>query len=375
MQVKKLTALFGVSALALLLTATPVLAAEVDVEATNEMTGADSDNDNDFDIDNDLDLDVDNDGDVVNTATADVETGNNEQDRNTEAGDLETGSVDASTDWESVVNDAAMLAGDDDGLEVTGDFTNDTTGADSDNDNDLDVDHDVDLVLDNIADIVNVLGLTANTGENEQTRNTTAGDIDTGDVEVDSVISNWANNDSGFASASHGTTSVDVTGENNTTGADSDNDNDFDIDNDLDIDVDNDADITNSVTVDATTGGNEQRRNTVGGDISTGDIEVSTDITNEANNGSSSLMDGGSSLDVSGDFTNDTTGADSDNDNDLDVDHDVDLTVDNIADVTNVLDVDANSGENEQSRNTTGGNIDTGSVSVDFGSSTTVNSN
>src|SRR6187431_358522 len=114
--------LFGVSALALLLVATPVLAAEVDVTGENKTTGADSDNNNDFDVDNDLDVDVDNDGDVDNNATAVATTGGNEQNRNTEGGDLESGTVDASTDWENVVNDGAALMDDGDGLEVSADF-------------------------------------------------------------------------------------------------------------------------------------------------------------------------------------------------------------------------------------------------------------
>lgn len=368
--------LFGVSALALLLVSAPVLAAEVDVTGQNVQTGADSDNDNDFDVDSDIDKDVDNDGDVDNKAYADVTTGHNEQNKNTEGGDLNSGEVDASTDWESVVNaGAAMVGAEDASLDVDADFLNDTTGAYSDNDNDLDVDHDVDLDLDNLADIFNKLDLDANTGYNEQNKNTEGGSLTSGDVGVHAVIANWANNDSGFAGASGVSTTVDVTGENTTTGADSDNDNDFDVDNNLDVDIDNDADIDNKIDVWANTGHNEQNKNTLGGDLTTGSVAVTTDIENFANNGSDLSGASSAELNVTADFSNDTTGADSDNNNDLDVDQDVDVDVENDADVYNNLDVDANTGNNEQNSNTEGGSTETGDVTIEFNSVTEVNSN
>lgn len=369
-------ALFGVSALALLLVAMPVMAAEVDVKAENSTTGADSDNENEYDVESDLDVDVENDAEVDNEADADVDTGDNEQNRNTSGGDLETGTVEASTEWENVVNAGAALMDDGDGLEVSGDFTNDTTGADSDNSNELDVENDVELDLENTADLFNQLDLDADTGDNEQNRNTEAGDLETGDVTVDSMIANWVNNDSGFASAAAGSTSVDVSAENHKTGADSDNDNEFDIENDLEIDVENDAEIDNQFDIDADTGGNEQNRNTKGGSMKTGSVDVTTEVVNHANNGSNAAgAAAGHGLDVSGDFTNDTTGADSDNSNELDVDNDVEIDVENDAEVNNELDVDADTGNNEQNRNTEGGDMETGSVSINFSAHNEVNSN
>ncbi|MEX1997411.1 MAG: hypothetical protein WEA04_01910 [Candidatus Andersenbacteria bacterium] len=365
-------ALFGVSALALLLVAAPVLAAEVDVTAENVMTGADSDNNNDTDVDNDLDVNVDNVGNVSNSASAAVTTGNNEQNENTEGGDVDSGAVDASTDWESIVNAGAALLDNGDGLEVSADFSNDTTGADSDNDNDLDVDHDVDLDLRNIANILNYLALSANTGDNEQNKNTMGGELTTGDVTVDSMIANLANNGAGYASL--GTTQVDVSGSNHLTGADSNNNNDVDVDNDYDLDVDNTANLTTSVVINAHTGGNEQNRNTQGGSMTTGNVEVSTKVENSANN-NSSIGIGGSSLAVTVEASNDTTGADSDNDNDVDVDNNVDIDVDNTANVSNNLTVSANTGDNEQNKNTQGGGVETGSVSINFEAFNEVNSN
>ena len=136
-----LRVLFSASALALLFTAAPVLAAGVDVTGENADTGADSNNDNNFQTDVNVDKNVGNHGNTNNDADVNADTGDNEQNKNTNAGDLESGKVDATADWESVVNAGTSLVGaGDDGLTVDGDFTNDTTGADSNNKNKLDVD-------------------------------------------------------------------------------------------------------------------------------------------------------------------------------------------------------------------------------------------
>jgi hypothetical protein len=367
--------LLGISALALLLVATPVFAAEVEVSGENATTGADSTNRNTDTINNDVNATVTNVGDVDNTADADVNTGGNTQDRNTTGGELESGAVDASTDWESVLNaGAALMGASDDGLVVGADFSNDTTGADSDNRNTLTVNHDVDHTLTNVADIMNSLTLDANTGDNEQTRNTTAGDLMTGDVSVDSMIGNWANNDAGMAGAGDSETSVDVMASNHRTGADSTNRNDVTVNNDLTVNHTNVADIANEVNVSANTGGNTQDRNTTAGGLETGSVEVATEVENRANNGTGGSH-GGHGLDVTVDASNDTTGADSDNRNTTTVNHDVTANVTNDADVANELNVDANTGDNEQNRNTEGGDIQTGDVSISFGVNNEVNSN
>lgn len=370
----KLRALFGVSALALLFVASPVLAAEVGVDAENVLTGADSDNENEFDIENENETDVDNHGDVENKADAKVNTGDNEQEKNTSAGDLETGAVDASTDWETFLNEGAGLAGFGEDLDVTGSFLNDTTGAYSDNENELDLENKNELDIDNWADVLNKLGLKANTGDNEQEKNTMAGDIDTGDIEGSFGIYNDANNNA-YADGNGGSTSVNVEAENFLTGYNSDNENEFDIENKNEIDIDNHADFYNKIEVKANTGGNEQEKNTTGGSITTGGVAVETSIENFANNGSGAAGIHGSSLEVDAEFANGVTGADSDNENELDVENKNEVDIDNHADVDNKLEVDANTGDNEQEKNTTAGDISTGDVSVSFNVVTQVNSN
>lgn len=365
---KTLRALLGVSALALLFVSSPVLAANVDVTGENTTTGADSDNENEYDVDNDLDVDVDNDAeDIDNIVDVDANTGGNEQEKNTTADNQESGAVDVTGEWETVVNEGASLMGAEEGsLDVKGDFTNDTTGADSDNENELDVDNDIDLDLDNVADIFNKLDFDAETGDNEQNKNTQAGDQTSGDAILATTIGNWANNEAGFSGAAGTEVTVDVEGTNSVTGADSDNENEFDIDNDYDLEIDNDADVDNEIDVDIHTGGNEQNKNTTGGDQTSGTAEVKVELENVVNSGSSVAGASLSALDVEGKFTNDTTGADSDNENELDVDNDVDVDVDNDAEIDNDVAVDANTGDNEQNKNTEAGSQTSGDVVVEI---------
>jgi hypothetical protein len=366
--------LLGVSALAFLLVAAPALSAEVDVTGENHRTGADSYNKNKFDIEHDFYSKVRNHSDVKNKAYADVSTGYNKQNKNTQAGDLDTGSVDASTDWETVVNEGTSMMGAEADLEVSADFSNDTTGFKSKNVNKLGVHANVYEDLRNFADISNKLALWANTGYNTQSKNTEAGELTTGDVEVEAAISNHANNGTGMASAAGHSVSVDVDAENATTGAKSTNKNTVEVASNHYAKVRNEADIDNKVKVSANTGYNTQSKNTKGGDMETGSVEVSTDIHNAANNGSGLSGASSSALDVSADLSNDTTGADSTNKNTVAVAQNMHVDVKNTADVENKLSVEANTGGNEQNKNTEGGSTTTGDVRIEFNSSTTVNS-
>lgn len=370
-----LRALFGVSALALLLTGMPVLAAQVDSTSENTHTGANSKNENEVKYDNDGDVNVNNVGTATNAASATVKTGHNDQNMNTSGGDLETGTVDASTDWENVLNAGAGLCGcpvGDEDVTISADFSNDTTGYDSKNENTLDVDMDGDTSVNNIATIVNSLGLTADTGHNDQNKNTTAGDMETGDVTLASMISNWANSSDDSSSHSGKTLSVDVDASNHLTGAKSKNENEVKVDADGDTTVSNVATIVNSTNVKANTGHNDQSKNTTAGSMTTGSVDVSTDISNKANSGSCACPTG-KSLDVTADLSNDTTGYDSKNENKVKVDADGDTTVNNVATVNNELNVDANTGKNDQNMNTTGGDMETGDVSINFNVSNEVN--
>ncbi len=371
-----LRALFSVSVLALLLVATPVLAAEVDVTAQNTTTGALSNNDNTYDVDHDVNVDIDNDANIDNDADVDADSGDNVQDYNTNAGDLETGSLDVTGEWENAVNQGTGLCDcpiSDSGVVVEGDFSNDTTGYDSDNTNDLDVDVDVDVDINNDADIDNNLDVDLDSGDNSQSYNTNAGNLATGDATLEFMIANWANNSSGSNDSDAAGVAVNVSGSNETTGALSNNDNSFDVDADYNVDVNNDADVDNDVDVDVDTGGNSQDYNTNAGDLESGDADVVLGIENSVNN-SNCCPTLGSTVDVTADFSNDTTGYDSDNTNSLDVDSDVDVDINNDADVDNNIDVDADTGDNSQSYNTNAGSTKTGDVTIQLNLSNSANS-
>lgn len=367
--------LLSVSTLALLLTATPVLAAvDVDVDSENVETGAESKNENETIVDDEGNDTVNNSGNVDNQAHAKVNTGKNDQNMNTTGGDLESGDVDASTDWESVVNDGFGLCGcpfGDNDTDVKADFSNKLTGYDSKNKNLLVVKDEGNTTLNNAASILNSLGLYANTGYNDQNMNTTAGDLMTGDVDVDAIISNWANSVAGDSDSSKGT-SVEVDASNEETGADSYNSNKVIVKNEGNTTLNNAANINNSINVKANTGGNDQNKNTTAGDIKTGDVEVKTDILNVANTGS--CCPSGGDTEVKADLSNKTTGYDSKNTNEVVVKDEGNTTVNNSANVSNNLEVEANTGKNEQEKNTSGGDVETGSVSVEFNSATVVNS-
>lgn len=370
-----LRALFGMSALAFLLTAAPVLASEVSFTSENVKTGAESDNTGTQTLNENGDVTVTNDGNVDNTAKADVETGDNEQNMNTSGGSLDSGSVDASTDWSSMINTdvCQCLVGNQD-VTVDGDGSNDTTGYKSDNTNKQEVNLNGDTTLTNVANVLNSLYLKADTGDNEQNYNTMAGNLSSGDVMVDATISNEANTGGSASGASAGSTSVSFAGSNHLTGAESDNSNTQKVNQNGDVRVTNVAKIDNKIKVKADTGHNEQNKNTTAGDLSSGGVSVSTDISNVANTGSCNCV-GSHDTSVSADFSNDTTGYKSDNDNKQTVNENGDTTVTNTADVDNTLDVNANTGDNEQEKNTEGGDVQSGDVSINFNVSNSVNSN
>ncbi len=369
-------ALFGVSALAFMLTATPVLAAEVKVSSDNTLTGAQSDNDNKVTLNGNGDLNVDNIATVNNNASeVTIDTGHNDQNKNTTGGDVMSGNVDVSADWNNVVNDGASLCGctgGDNGWTVTADFSNNTTGYKSHNDNKLTINDNGDQTFTNVATILNSLSLDANTGHNDQNKNTTGGNMTTGDISLAAMFSNEANSGSKGGDPSHGSSSVDVTASNKTTGAESDNNNIVKLNNDGDTHVTNVATLTNSVDLYANTGHNDQNKNTKAGDLKTGNVGLSANITNVANNNDCACAARGST-DVMVNASNDTTGYKSDNNNKVTVNDNHDVTVTNTATVDNTVSAEANTGHNDQNMNTEAGSTSTGSVSLDLNISNTVN--
>lgn len=362
----------GIPTLSLLVAAAPAMAANVDVMGDNSTTGPSSINRNTYRVNDSSRSYVRNFGDVLNKGFVDAFTGNNDQNHNTTGGSLATGGLTGGADWNAVVNAAAGLVGLDSELDVMGDFMNDTTGPNSRNVNRLTVRSHDSLYLRNLAYITNILDVDHRSGDNDQNHNTTAGGIMTGGTNVDVSTDSSANNSDGALAADNSST-VNVVGENNTTGPHSENVNRYRINNQSKSRISNKADVVNVVDVKSRTGNNDQNNNTTGGDIETGSVDVTVNHTTTANN-SGGGAGSSSSTSVDADFENNTTGPNSSNTNTVDVNNSSSTSVENKAEVTNITSVDAHTGNNESSNNTEGGSIQTGDVDFNFSSNTEVNS-
>ncbi|OQA04929.1 MAG: hypothetical protein BWY68_00051 [bacterium ADurb.Bin400] len=253
---------------------------------------------------------------------------------------------------------------------------NDTTGPYSHNENEIEIESDIEIDIENDAEVKNWIDLWLNTGKNDIERNTSVEDISTGDIEVEFDFQNEAN----VGSVAQGSGSVlgnlffddlDVFLGNRLTGPYSHNENEVKVENDVEIDIENDAEIDNDIDIDANTGKNDIERNTLVGDVETGDIEVELSIENEANTNQcftcpDLLSFGGGLGDLDVEFSNYLTGPDSENENELKVENDVEIDVKNDAEIKNNIDVNANTGYNDVEKNTVVGDVSTGSISVDL---------
>ncbi len=247
-------------------------------------------------------------------------------------------------------------------------------GADSDNTANVNVTNSSSIYQTNTADISNSVKINSNTGDNTANKNT-GGDvsINTGDANVSSSVSNSANSNVATLGCNcTGDTSVKIAGN----GADSENTANVDVANKTSVVQANDADVRNNISVDSNTGGNKAGKNTGGDvDITTGDSDVTVDVTNAVNQNVAKIGGNGSnggslSVEISG------NGADSDNTINLQAGNDVEVFQNNEADIKNNIDVDSNTGDNKANKNTGGDvSIDTGDSDVEVGVTNKANFN
>jgi hypothetical protein len=237
-------------------------------------------------------------------------------------------------------------------------------GSDSNNTANVTVSTTKQILQTNNADIENNVKINANSGDNDANDNTGGEvEIQTGDANVSSSVSNSANSNVANLSCGGcpGDTTVKITGN----GSDSDNDVDVKVANVTELQQSNQADVENNIDVDANTGKNDAEDNT-GGDVSieTGDAKAVVDIANMVNQNVASIGgegDGGSlDVEVSG------NGSGSDNDVDVELANVVEVLQTNNAEIENDVDVDANTGKNDAKDNT-GGEvaIETGDADVE----------
>lgn len=247
------------------------------------------------------------------------------------------------------------------------DGSNDTTGFNSENINETNVDNRSDYTLRNDSNVNNALNGSVNTGENDTNENTTAGDIESGSIDISADIENEVNSSSMSGIDMDGDGDVDVDFSNGTTGADSENTNEVNVDNRMDVDIRNNATVNNRADLNVNTGNNNVSRNTTVGNVEGGDIDASISYMNVVNKNAASMNIGsGASNSVSVSGGNTITGANSENTNEVTVSNRMNVDVRNNATMNNNFNISANTGSNTVSRNTTVDGVKTGNVSLDF---------
>jgi len=269
--------------------------------------------------------------------------------------------------------------------------SNTDTGSNSSNSNGVSHDNSTTATGNNTATIHNSVTAAANTGANTESQNTKAGNLSTGDINGVVNVVNVGN--STFAPGSTvGTQSVNggnsgqinldpstqrsalpsVSATNGTTGANSENSNQVSGNSVTHILQNNDATANNAIAIQANTGNNLIAQNTQAGDLKTGNVNLAINLVNLLNVTDPNLQ---LQLDLySVDTTNpdaiivvpsnSNTGAHSSNSNAVSSNDNRSVQVQQNADTSNVIAVQANTGNNTVSRNSQSGDVATGKVDV-----------
>jgi hypothetical protein len=160
-----------------------------DDTASNTQTGPDSKNEANVSQTNNISIKISNDASISYNINLDLNTGNNTVSNNTTAGDLTTGDITAKIVLkdeiiQSGLADCKCLDG------LLGDLghasaSNENTGPKSKNEAKVTRKNNLKVDVKNDADVDYKFDITANTGGNKVTNNTTAGDLKTGNITID----------------------------------------------------------------------------------------------------------------------------------------------------------------------------------------------
>ncbi len=364
------------------------------IEAHNKETGQGSENEIDVEAENERETIVKNDAKINNQVNAEAVTGENEANKNTGQGRIETGNANVEATAVNIANttvkdgslfiavvnimgdwlgnliyggNALVAAGDGargDSVEIDG--VNKDTGANSENEIDVEVDREKETEIDNKASIDTVLNAEIDTGSNKANRNTTGADIITGN--------GWLASHSGVVANLTGVLidpalGVKVSGLNDTTGFESTNRIRAKVNDERVVEVTNLANVSTLFWGLINTGENEASKNTVGGNIATGDAGADLAVNNLVNKVMLALAGAGGSVEASGnkaevdaDLINRITGAMSKNSNDVELVNDLLVKIQNDGAISNLIDLLLNTGRNVANENTEGGNISSGDV-------------
>lgn len=384
------------------------------IDASNQNTGSNSDNTIAINQTDATITRVNNDADINTTVNVNAITGQNTAEANTGGGSITTGtgSVAASNisvanttieggNWVLALVNAAnrwlgFLVGDNGQVQALSpeetlrqiQAKNANTGADSTNTIAVNNAHTDTTSVNNDARINNDVTASAITGQNDASMNTGAAAIATGDASVKVNAINIANTTvkhgslliavvnifgdwfgdlmyggHALASVSNPAT-VAINADNSHTGSDSTNTIDVNIDRTQQTQVHNQANVKTTLNANIDTGSNKANHNTNGAGIKTGDSLLALHSRAVANL-TGITLDPALGLSITG--LNDTTGANSENIirarlNDQRI---IDIT--NLANVSTIFGALTNTGNNEASGNTIGGNITTGDAAADVG--------
>lgn len=258
--------------------------AHADVSGMNNTTGANSVNKNTVKISDYTSLSWWNHLDVNNKVHASANTGHNYFSNNTKIGDIVGGSILGTINL-ATSSDPSGPWFDWDGIGGLGDvsvnFGNGITGANSINKNSADISSKTKVKISNDTDVNNQVCLNLNTGYNKISHNTVVGNVGSGDAAFNVSItnpssSNWALGNISLPQPG----SVSANFGNSLTGSHSENTNKLTTNSSTSLSVSNHTDTNNNISVSADSGHNSVGGNTVVGDVSTGSISIGVDVQN-----------------------------------------------------------------------------------------------
>lgn len=331
----------------------PALAAN---NCTNDTTGPYSTNYCDIENKSTVSVENNNEATIKNHVTGDVNTGNNSASMNTLGGEVMTGDATGDVTLTNLanVNTTTVTGG---GMGGANLGANDTTGPFSDNRVDITNKQRVDVANNNDAYVKNHVDVTSDTGNNEADKNTGPGYVRTGDAWADVDVKTHVNDNmtaisAGAAGVGNNMATNDITGPFS--------DNYVTIKNRSNIDVDNsnDARVKNWMDVASFSGDNDANKNTLGGEIITGDAVAGVRINNEGNINTSRVMA------AMGGFSNvagtSISGSGSDDRATITNRQSTDVNNWNDANIWNHSDVISDTGANDANKNTAGGYVRSG---------------
>jgi len=279
-----------------------------DVSGGNDTTGPCSENINDWIIKDSSNTEIKNRIYANNNFDFKVNTGKNWINNNTTVGseDPSTGNVYGSIVIANDANNGNFSANNNQNQTVTvkngkstttttspinnsdpisSDSSNNITGPNSINKNKVYVESNKNVEIENKADFNNDIDVNANTGYNNISGNTSVGEVNTGDVNLNVNISNVANKSgSSYLNVTkQEPLNVSSNFDNSKTGPNSINKNELKVKNNSNLEVENKAYFKNDIDLKANTGGNQIDCNTTVGNVKTGDVSFDVKVLNSAN--------------------------------------------------------------------------------------------